>query len=373
MGLFSGLKKVAGTVTGAALGGVTGGLIGGGVDAKRAVSRNREEAAAEALRLQQERDAGELAATEARLRGSTTLGPKSFEEGLAQGRTLGMDLTGADAYAAARGQRSAEVNDILARYQKGLDGLTSAENAAITNQARGAIRADTTGALRTLAGRQAGAGVRGGAALSQLNATAQQGAANAADFERDLLIKNIDAKRTALNDYAGAVSGAEAKDKELVDQRAKIALGVGDIGQQNSALIEQILANQKASQQQALASEKAKGGKVLCSELHRQGRLDPLVYSLDGVYGAGVPIQTRVGYWMWARPLARLMRRSPLVTNLLAPGISAWAHHMAWTVSAGFMGRRSLVIATLAPAAELACFALGALRLRFGGVINGTV
>lgn len=71
------------------------------------------------------------------------------------------------------------------------------------------------------------------------------------------------------------------------------------------------------------------GGSVLCTELHRQGKLDGEVYSLDSLHGLSVDAVTMAGYHAWGVPVAKAMSKSRVLTAVLAPFIRAWAYHMA--------------------------------------------
>lgn len=71
------------------------------------------------------------------------------------------------------------------------------------------------------------------------------------------------------------------------------------------------------------------GGSVLCTELHRQGKLNGEVYSLDSLHGLSVDAVTMLGYHSWGIPVAKAMSKSPVLTAILAPLIRAWAYHMA--------------------------------------------
>lgn len=70
-------------------------------------------------------------------------------------------------------------------------------------------------------------------------------------------------------------------------------------------------------------------GSVICSELHKQGILSDELYAADANFGKKQDIDVIMGYHFWAKPLARMMARSPLVTTLVKPIALSWANHMA--------------------------------------------
>jgi hypothetical protein len=71
-------------------------------------------------------------------------------------------------------------------------------------------------------------------------------------------------------------------------------------------------------------------GKVLCTELNRQGILPDDIYREDKKARKYYSIDIVNGYLFWGVPLARLMRRSKLITILVTPFAKSWAYHMAY-------------------------------------------
>ena len=108
-------------------------------------------------------------------------------------------------------ERSADVKDIIERRRAGLEGISAEENQALRERGSQAIDRGSQTALRQLRGRQASSGVRGATAGAQQASVLQAGQAAKANVERDLLIKNIDAKRQGLSDFEGSVLGAEER------------------------------------------------------------------------------------------------------------------------------------------------------------------
>lgn len=59
---------------------------------------------------------------------------------------------------------------------------------------------------------------------------------------------------------------------------------------------------------------------VICTELNRQGLLETELYHLTSGWSLStLPQDTLEGYWSWARPYARLMKRSKLATSIAKP------------------------------------------------------
>lgn len=77
---------------------------------------------------------------------------------------------------------------------------------------------------------------------------------------------------------------------------------------------------------------KSKGGggmSVLCTELHRRHMLTDAEYEADCKYAETVKPEVIVGYHRFGIPLANLMKKSEIVTMLIAPIVQKWAEHMA--------------------------------------------
>jgi hypothetical protein len=69
-------------------------------------------------------------------------------------------------------------------------------------------------------------------------------------------------------------------------------------------------------------------GSLICTELYRQGLMDDWTYAADTIYGAGMPDEVIRGYQWFARPIVKAMRRSPLITAVIAPIVLSWARTM---------------------------------------------
>lgn len=74
------------------------------------------------------------------------------------------------------------------------------------------------------------------------------------------------------------------------------------------------------------------GMKAICTELYQQGKMPYNVYLADMQYGHKISLERPEvldGYHLWARPTVRLMRKSPLFTNLIKYPALSWANHIA--------------------------------------------
>ncbi len=73
-------------------------------------------------------------------------------------------------------------------------------------------------------------------------------------------------------------------------------------------------------------------GTVICTELHRQGLMSDEIYRADQIAGQRIMqenIYAFMGYYVWARHVARWMKSSPLLTKIIKPFGLAWARNIA--------------------------------------------
>ena len=110
------------------------------------------------------------------------------------------------------GRRSTDVSDILSRMKGGLEGYTAAENANIYEAMNRNAEADLQSELKNVQDTNAGNMVLGGAATARVDAARRNATRLRMQNNQDLFIKNIDEKRSRLNEYAQAVQGAEANE-----------------------------------------------------------------------------------------------------------------------------------------------------------------
>lgn len=71
---------------------------------------------------------------------------------------------------------------------------------------------------------------------------------------------------------------------------------------------------------------------VLCTELYSQGIMPLETYMRDAAYGVRLKLHKPhvvAGYHFWAKPIVKLMQKSPLVTKLFQYPVMKWARHIA--------------------------------------------
>lgn len=76
-------------------------------------------------------------------------------------------------------------------------------------------------------------------------------------------------------------------------------------------------------------------GTVICTELHHQGFMDDKTFAADQKFGNSLPLEVLSGYHFWGIPVVKAMRRSRVVTLLVAPFGLAAAREMRKRVEGG--------------------------------------
>lgn len=122
--------------------------------------------------------------------------------------------------------------EALNASRQGLMGFDAPEMAAMRSQAREMIGRETQGAMRQLAKQQANRQVFGSAALAQQNLLRQGGVRETRNLERDLLVKNIEAKRMAREQFGNLTSQVEgaraARTANATSQLGALSTSQGD-------------------------------------------------------------------------------------------------------------------------------------------------
>ena len=139
------------------------------------------------------------------------------------------------------GAEGATAQDILARRQAALGGLSAPENQALREQATQGLNRRTQTALRALRGQQGATGITGGTALAQ-QADILRGQQQAqAGLERDLLLENVAQRQRALDALEATQQGQfqqgltgqrQALQDFLAAQQAETGIQQFNIGQE---------------------------------------------------------------------------------------------------------------------------------------------
>lgn len=74
------------------------------------------------------------------------------------------------------------------------------------------------------------------------------------------------------------------------------------------------------------------GAKVICTVLHEHGMLSSRLYARDAIAGAALALtdpDAMAGYHLWAKPIARAMKKHRLLARIIRPLALPWARHIA--------------------------------------------
>jgi len=297
------------TIIGTALGGPVGGYLGYELNQNKQDQKAQEEARAYATPSGQQLN--------------TDIG-NAVVQGKAEGKARGNQLFGQESDLTPISQ------NILKERQDLAQGLNAQQLSAARQTARNQIQSDTQQQLSQLQGIQGRQGIKGGMAAAQQLGVLRSGADQQRQLERDLLTQNYAAQTQGLNNLAS-------------DVNARLyGIQASEAGASNEALAEQSLA--KGLQIAALPNPTPTPGllggvtqqlSVICTELKRQGLLDEQTQRADCLYGLLTISNAHhvyVGYVVWAKYIAALMRKSKLFTKFVCVFAIPWANHMAFTL-----------------------------------------
>lgn len=181
-------------------------------------------------------------------------GEVTRERGVEQGQEFAREILG-DGLGRLRGNE--EVESIISRFQDASQGLDAQALQAEREKIGEEINRGAATSSRELQGLLARSGVRGGIAGRQLTDIQLQAQAQKAGVERDLFLKQAEAKRQGLRDLANVTIQAEQFDlgQEAAEKNILLGTGVG-FAQLGSA---ELSADKQA--ELLKASQAPKGGK----------------------------------------------------------------------------------------------------------------
>jgi len=170
----------------------------------------------------------------------------------------------------------------------------------------------------------------------------------------------------ALQERLGRLQLTESRAQAGTLERAAASQEVSSQAQLRSQIQQQNIANQIAFNESVKPPAETKviesGGKVLCTELARQGLISMEILEGDLLYAQTVAIETKVGYWVWAKPLANACKTSKVLTYAALPFVKAWATEMAYKTGKSEKGSVLGKLMTLV--FEPACNLLGRALIR---------
>jgi len=166
-------------------------------------------------------------------------------------------------------QRAQEIKDIITRRQQEAQGFTPEEMNLMREQNLSSVQQDQAGQRRALLASQGAEGIRGNRAILQQAKLEAANSGTRAQLERDLALKNIDARRaglTALEQSVGSARTDELARQQYNQSRAAAEksarltteLGYGALGSADRGGVNQFLIGEK---QAAAAAGGGGGGK----------------------------------------------------------------------------------------------------------------
>lgn len=90
-------------------------------------------------------------------------------------------------------------------------------------------------------------------------------------------------------------------------------------------------------QSQATVAAANRPTKIICTELYKQGRMSEETFKADQAFGKMIYTinpEIMVGYWTFAKPIVKMMKKSSLFTGAVAFIALPWAQHMAYCMGA---------------------------------------
>jgi hypothetical protein len=241
-------------------------VIGGGIAGKNALDRDAAKKQAESQVNAEALAQKQFELENERRRQVTAEFRAEREKDLSQGRTRGQELFGEGSMGTrSQDQINQGFQDIIARRQQALSGMSPEERNAMESQVLGGINQGVQTQSRQLRAMQGAQGLRGGAAVGQQAQLLQQGQRDIAGAQQNIFLQDLAARRGALDSYEQTQAAEqERRNKERLGQLST-EFGYAGLGAAERAGAGQIALGQTAATQAALkndqASQKGGGGK----------------------------------------------------------------------------------------------------------------
>ena len=106
-------------------------------------------------------------------------------------------------------------------------------------------------------------------------------------------------------------------------------------------------------------AQSADTGTFICTCLHDIGDLKKYIYKYDQLYATRVNPAIYRGYTTWGKYIANKMRSKGIIYKIIKPIALAWAYQMAYDLSKGKVGKKSMFIKLTKNLGEGICYILG--------------
>ncbi len=241
---------------------------------------------------------------------------------LSEGRKRGEELFADGSIGRVDAGRSKEIADIIGRRDAESKGFSDEEQNAFREKNQVDLNQSLAGKMRALKVAQAQSGVRGGLASAQQARVVSDANKDNVTNERELFLKNIDARRQGLNSYEQSVGGARKDELErtMYNQaqlnKEKLArlgteLGYGSLGAGERSAMYQKWAGEDQAKATLLAAKEGGGCCFIFLEArYGDGTLDHVVRKFRDEM---LTKQNRRGYYKISEVLVPLMRKSKVV------------------------------------------------------------
>ena len=245
---------------------------------------------------------------------------KQRNDDLASGEARGNQIFGAGSMGRVDADRSGEVNNIINQRQQQAQGFSKEEQNAMRDQNLGSINQSQAGAMRQMKIQQAQSGARGALAANQRSKLLSDGQGQMVGAERDLFLKNIDARRSGLDSLEKTTAGARAdelgrqqfnidqtnreKMGQLTTQLGYAGLGAGE----RAALLQKVAGEDNAAATRAMA-DKQGCCFIFLESRYGNGTMDSVVRRFRD---ENMNEQNRRGYYKLSEVFVPLMRKSKL-------------------------------------------------------------
>lgn len=150
-----------------------------------------------------------------------------FDNNLSRGQEMYKNMIGGDNLKNMMDARSDAKKEISDRRRDLSRGLSAQENQAARAQFESQMRRAGASSRSQLAANMASRGLSGGVASGQAQNLENSIADRKVDFERDLMLKNIDMKRQGLGDYENTVGSQEGEAMDQLYNKMNLAVATG--------------------------------------------------------------------------------------------------------------------------------------------------
>lgn len=244
---------------------------------------------------------------------------------LAEGRKRGEEIFADGSIGRVDANRSKEIADIIARRDAESKGFSDEEQNAFRAKNQVDINQSLAGKMRALKVAQAQSGVRGGLASAQQARVVSDSNKDNVTNERELFLKNIDARRQGLNSYEQSVGGARKDELErtMYNQaqlnkeklgRLGTEFGYGSLGSGERSAMYQKWAGEDQAKATIEAAKESSCCFIFLEARYGDGTLDSVVRRFRDDH---MTEKNKRGYYKLSEVLVPFMRKNKFIKFLV--------------------------------------------------------